>query len=172
MCDGCWMPCFTTRVFCVFHYMWMPQGSAPSPGPDLHHLLKWGARGLAVLWDKFHRKTLKSSPFKFSFGSAAQQSQHHTALTSVLPWLPSDPSGWLHAPGRSVAPEKHLLSHVLFMESPCLQQSSASSSELKPPNCAIAHPCCFSLRALARFARREMKQPHDDFAQKNSLIIS
>lgn len=109
--NGCLMPCFTTRVLCVFHYIWMPQGSAPSPGPDLHHLPKWGARGLAVLWDKYHRKTLESPPFKFSFGSAAQQSQHHTALTSVLPWLPSDPSRWLHAPGRSAAPQKHLLSH-------------------------------------------------------------
>lgn len=68
-------------------------------------------RGLAVLWDKFHRKiTLTSPPHRFSFGSPAQQSQYHTALPSVLSWLVSDCSRWLHVPGRSVAPVKHLLS--------------------------------------------------------------
>lgn len=131
--NGCLMPCPTTRVLCVFHHSSMPQGSAPSPGPDLHHLPKREARGLAVLWDKFPRKTtLTSPPHNSSFGSAAQQS--HTPFTSVLSWLASDPSRWPQGDPQLLG--SIFSPHVLFMETPRLQQTPASSSELKPTKCA------------------------------------
>lgn len=95
-------------ALCV-HYSWVPQGSAPAPGPDLHRLPKREVHGLAVLWDKSHRKTTLASPSdRFSFVSPAQQSAPHSPhLTAVLAVL--RPLQVAPVPGRSTAPVKHLL---------------------------------------------------------------
>lgn len=160
--NGCLMPCSTTRVLCVFHHSSMPQGSAPSPGPDLHHLPKWEARGLAVLRDKFPRKTtLTSPPHKFSFGSPAQQS-HTTHLSpQCCPGWPQTPPGDPMNQGDPQLLWDIFSPHMLFMEISSLPQGPASSSELKPTKCAQQYPTLlhFQLLFCILFAEKARKAP-------------
>lgn len=155
--NGCWVLCLTT--VCSVCSL---QLSAPSPGPHLHHLPKQEARGLAVLWDEFHRKTtLTSPPHKFSFLSSAQQSQQHTALTSVLSWLASDPSRRLQVPGTSTAPVKHLLPMCSsWRPQACskVQLPAQSSSPQGVPSCSqhcpISAALCIQAQLFAETARK------------------
>lgn len=175
------MPCPTTRVLCVFHHSSMPQGSAPSPGPDLHHLPKREAYGLALLLDKFPRKTiLTSPPHNSSFGSAAQQSHTTPPSPQCCPGWPQTPPGdpreilssweasslpmyssWrlqdcnkLQLPVQSSSPQSvHSNSQHCYIFS-CFLHSLCRESQEGPEHAAfLSH----TREHSERFTRREMK---------------